>query len=137
MKEEFLEIVGELLAGGYSNSDIVNALEAQGLSREEAVNTLKGVYRNWQDTRTSLDLNESDITEWHIYLRQQLLRHALENTSPQGIRVALQVLDSLAAIQGVVSTQTSSVPLSIVLKEETADGKQEAGISSEMDEDRT
>lgn len=112
------EIIGELLAEGHLDDDIISTLEeSEGLTNEEACAALHSVYDSWQHTRSVLDLNDDNLKDWHVFLRKHILQNALGTGTVPSLRLALSVLDSLAAIQGISTTQGQSMPLTITLVE--------------------
>ncbi len=116
--EELQEKIGELLAGGYADVDIVASLEVEEkLSHEEACEALHAIYKNWQRTRDVLALKEDSLVDWHVYLRRKILQNAIAEGTVPSLRLALSVLDSLATIQGIVGAQGQTVPLAITLIE--------------------
>ena len=101
--QQILKTIGNYLARGLSSQEIIEALIATEIvdSVEKASELVKGFYENWTHTNTLLDLNTSDLYNWHIFLRHTLLQKSMSDESPQGVRVALAILDSMAEIQGV------------------------------------
>jgi len=119
---ELHEAIGELLAAGYTDEDIVSTLQDhEGFTRMEACEALRGVYSGWQSTREELGLNENNLVDWHVFLRKQLLQRALAEGSIAALKLALGILDSLAAVQGISATQGQSTPLAITLVEKKED----------------
>ncbi len=119
------EIIGELLAKGHTDDDIISTLEEEdSLSHEEACNVLRDIYDGWQHTRDALDLTEHNLKDWHVFLRKTILQKALSTETIPSLKLALSVLDSLAAIQGISTEQGPTQPLSITLieKKETTPG---------------
>lgn len=111
-------LVGEYLAKGLTNGEILDLLqEQQELSVEDAQAVLRGVYDSWSSVREGLNLQAEDDRNWHHYLRMRLLQSAMANESTPSQNLALRVLDSLAALQGITTTQAQPVPLSIELVE--------------------
>lgn len=122
--DEILTAVGELLAKGLSDDEIIAELEKEeDLSHEDACKVLRDVYDKWQHTREVLDLDENNLKDWHVHLRKHILKTSLaDGSSIASLRLALSVLDSLAGIQGISTEQGQIVPLAITLvekKEET------------------
>jgi len=111
-------LVGAYLATGLTNGEILELLqEQQELSAEAARTVLRGVYDSWSSVREGLNLQAADDRNWHHYLRMRLLRSAIQNESTPSQNLALRVLDSLAALQGITTVQAQPVPLSIELVE--------------------
>lgn len=111
-------LVGEYLAKGLTNAEIlVHLVDEEKLSEEGAQTILRGVYDSWASVREALNLQSEDDRNWHHHLRMKLLRSAIEDTSTPSQRLALQVLDSLAALQGIGTVQALAVPLAIELVE--------------------
>lgn len=112
------EAIGELLAKGHTDDDIISSLEEESdLSHEAACKVLRDVYDGWQHTRDALDLNDGNLKDWHVFLRKTILQEALGQSTIPSMKLALSVLDSLAAIQGISTTESQTVPLSITLVE--------------------
>ncbi len=123
--DKIQETVGELLAGGYADDEIISTLVEEGeLSHEDACKVLRDVYDDWQHTREVLDLNENNLKDWHIHLRKHILQSALTESSASSLRLALSVLDSLAGIQGISIEQGQTVPLTITLVEKQEEEKE-------------
>lgn len=125
--DEIQETVGELLAKGYADDQIISELEEMDLSHEDACKILRNVYDEWQHTREVLDLNENNLKDWHIHLRKYILRNALNDSTASSLRLALSVLDSLAGIQGISTEQGQITPLSITLVEKKEEEKETTG----------
>lgn len=116
LQVELQTITGEYLALGLTNSEIISRLvEAQELSEEDARKTLRAVYDSWTSVREILNLQAEDERNWHQQLRMKLLQGALRDTSTPSQRLALQILDSIAGIQGISTMPEHIVPLSIEL----------------------
>ena len=112
------EIIGELLAQGHTDDDIVATLEeSEDLSRTDANDALRSVYDSWQNTRDTLELTDNNRIDWHVFLRKRILQTALKESTVASLRLALSVLDSLATIQGISTPQGQTVPLTITLVE--------------------
>lgn len=110
------EKIGELLAGGSTNSEIVAAIQEITGNHDEAVTYLRKVYDNWQDVVEALDLHKADYANWHIHLRMKLLQGALTDETTQGQTLSLRILDSLAQIQDVGGASPAlAIPLPIEL----------------------
>lgn len=118
-KERLLHaLVGEHLATGLANDEILELLQTeQHLSVEEARVILRGVYDSWSSVREGLNLQAEDDKNWHQYLRMQLLQSAIRDETIPSQRLALQILDSLATIQGISTTIALTAPLSIEMIE--------------------
>jgi len=111
-------LVGEYLAAGQTNDEILERLEKeQELSGEDACSILRGVYDSWTSVREGLNLQTEDNRGWHQYLRMKLLQAAIADVSTPSRRLALSILDSLAALQGITTVQSQPVPLPIQLVE--------------------
>lgn len=111
-------IVGELLAAGNTNSEILEQLQVEHqLNLEEANETLRGVYNSWSSVQIGLDLQPEDDRNWHKHLRMKLLQRAIKDVTTPSQRLALLILDSLAAVQGISVIPTQIIPLSIELVE--------------------
>lgn len=109
-------IIGELLAKGFTNQEILTTLQLeQALDLEEAQTLLRGVYDSWSSVRVDLKLQTEDDRNWHQHLRMQLLQRALATTDTPSLNLALRILDSLAGIQGVTTTIEQMLPLPIIL----------------------
>ncbi len=122
---EIQESIGELLAQGHVDIDIIATLEEEyQLSNEDACGLLRQVYDSWQHTRDMLDLNENSLQDWHVFLRKQILQKALKDSTTASLRLALSVLDSLAAVQGISTIQGATVPLQITLVEKKEEEKE-------------
>lgn len=118
-KQQLLHtLVGEHLATGLTNGEILELLQKeQGLSEEEAQTILRGVYDSWSSVREGLNLQAADDRNWHHHLRMKLLQTVIQDKTTPSQRLALQVLDSLAALQGIDTVLAQPVPLSIELVE--------------------
>lgn len=109
-------VTGEYLAMGFTNGEILECLEREhSLTAEEANNTLRGVFDSWISVREGLNLQAEDERNWHKHLRMQLLQAALKNETTPSQRLALQILDSIAGIQGISTMPEHIIPLSIEL----------------------
>lgn len=117
------EQIGEWIAGGYSSSEIVTELvKNQKFSKENATELLRSVYDQWEEVSSSLSLGEQDKLNWHQQLRMSLLKTAIADTTVPSQRLALNILDSLAALEGIGGIATKLViplPLTFVPKPET------------------
>ena len=110
--------VGELLARGNTSGEILESLVSGfSIEPEDAAIALRRVYDSWITTRESLNLQAEDDRNWHRYLRMRLLRDTLQDTSIIAKRLALRILDSLAAIQGITTVTEQTTPLPIILVE--------------------
>ncbi|HDZ62471.1 MAG TPA: hypothetical protein ENH40_04935 [Nitrospirae bacterium] len=117
-RDTLQEAIGELLAQGNTDEDIITSImENEDVSHEEACNALRSVYNGWQQVREALDLNDVNLQDWHVFLRKHILQTALTASTIPALKLALSVLDSLAAIQGVCSEQGQAAPLTITLVE--------------------
>lgn len=128
-KDNLQEAIGELLAQGNTDEDIITSImENEEASHEEACNALRSVYDGWQQTRDVLELNAANLQDWHVFLRKHILQTALEANTIPALKLALSVLDSLAAIQGVCAEQGQAAPLTITVveKKESTDGDSDA-----------
>ncbi len=124
------EAIGELLAQGNTDEDIIaSIMENEEASHEEACSALRSVYDGWQQTREALDLNDTNLQDWHVFLRKHILQTALTTNTIPSLKLALSVLDSLASIQGVCSEQGQAAPLTITLVEKVED--KEAPLENE------
>lgn len=116
---------GEYLALGYTNGEIIDALvQQQKLTEDEAHEILRGVYDSWISVRDGLNLQAEDERNWHQYLRMKLLQDSLKDPSTPSRRLALQILDSIAGIQGISTMPEHIVPLSIELVEKKIEPKE-------------
>lgn len=97
------EKIGELLANGYPDSEIVILLlDEFTITEEEAVGALRGVYDQWSNVTQKLNLQIDDLKNWHIHQRTNLLKNALlDKQDIKAQRIALSILDSLAELQGL------------------------------------
>lgn len=119
-------LVGEYLAKGFTNSKILaHLVEEQALSEEAAQAILRGVYDSWSSVKEGLNLQSADDRNWHHYLRMKLLQSAIADSATPSQRLALQILDSLAALQGITTSQALPVPLAIELVEKKVEPKPE------------
>lgn len=124
-------LVGEYLALGYTNEMILEHLQVeQHLSIEEAQKILRGVYDSWTSVREALNLQAEDDRNWHQHLRMKLLQVALQDSSIPAQRLALQILDSLASVQGISTTTALTQPLMIELVEKKVEPEPEPKGSS-------
>ena len=115
---ELHKFVGECLAQGFTNGEVLEVLQTeQELSEEAAIAILRGVYDSWNDVKEGLHLQTEDDRNWHQLLRMKLLQVAIKDKTTPSQRLALQVLDSLAALQGIGTVLVQPVPLSIELVE--------------------
>lgn len=114
-------LVGELLAKGFTSSEILAELQQEGLLPEEAQSILRGVYDSWISVREGLNLQAEDDRNWHLHLRMKLLQSVLADGGVPSQRLALQILDSLATVQGITAVPEQRVPLQIELVERKSD----------------
>lgn len=127
IKVKLHTLVGEYLAKGLTNGEILEILQTeQELSEEDAQRILRAVYDSWTSVREGLDLQSADDSNWHQYLRMRLLQTAMADESTPSQRLALSILDSLATIQGISMSFAQPVPLSIELIEKEPEPKPEA-----------
>ncbi len=132
--DKIQEAVGELLAAGHPDSDIISTLQEEGgLSHKEACEVLHGIYIGWQHTREELDLQENNLKDWHVFLRKGILQVALRESTISSLKLALSVLDSLATIQGISTEQGPTLPLSITLVEKKEDKETTPGDGDGQD----
>lgn len=125
-EETLHSLVGELLAQGLTNNEIVEQLQTiHTLNLENAHRLLREVYDSWDTIKTTLDIQPNDERNWHQYLRLKLLQEALKEESTIGRRFALRILDSLASVQGIATTLEQTTPLSIVLVEKVPEPEAE------------
>lgn len=118
IKRRLHTLVGELLAQGCTNGEILEHLQTeQTLTLEESQVVLRGVFDSWISVREGLDLHTEDDKNWHLHLRMKLLQSTLRDPSTPAQRLALQILDSLSTIQGITPTLELSKPLPIILVE--------------------
>jgi len=111
-------LVGEYLAIGLTNEEVLEKLQTEDkLSEDDAKATLRGVYDSWTSVRVGLNLQAEDDRNWHHFLRMRLLQTAIANEAIPAQNLALRILDSLAALQGITTVQAQPVPLSIELVE--------------------
>ena len=114
MDDAIFQLIGEKLAAGWTNEEIIDVVTHETMDRALAIKYLRTVYDRWQTTVGELNIREEELINWHAFIRMQLLKDALKDETIQGKRFALQVVDSLAAIQGVGGqSQLSFVPLSV------------------------
>lgn len=124
---EIQALVGESIAKGLTDGEILDALTKADLTEEEAATVLRGVYNQWSEIKSSLDLGDEDNSNWHQFIRKKLLQKALANDIPSSQHLALRILDSLAQIQGIGVVPLQPVPLYIELVEKVEpDATQEA-----------
>ena len=100
--------IGIYLAQGCDHDMILNILDGtrefeshpfEPIPTEEAVQLLKGIYEAWRGTDKALELTREDLVNWHVRQRLQLLRRALSDTTKEGQRTGLAILESLAKVQ--------------------------------------
>lgn len=100
----------ELLASGNSHDAIVAQLVTDGI--EDPISAIHAVYESWTTLASELQLHTEDTMNWHVFMRMNLLQQALTGN----FALALKVLDSLAAIQGLSHlTVSAEKPLEITL----------------------
>jgi len=115
-------MIGELLAQGYTNLEVIEKLQqTYQLTVEAAQALLRSVYDSWSSVKIGLELQAEDDHNWHQHLRMQLLQKALKTETTPSQRLALQILDSLASIQGITTTFEHMAPLPIILVEAEAE----------------
>lgn len=108
--------VGELLAKGFTNGEILAALQEEDqVTLEIAQTTLRGVFDCWTSVHLGLNIQDEDERNWHHHLRMKLLQKVLGSEETPSLRLALNILDSLAAVQGITTTVEHMVPLPIFL----------------------
>ena len=130
-KEQTIEhhtTVGEMLAQGHTNGEILDALQiTYPIDLKEAKAVLRSVYDSWSSVRVGLNLQTVDDRNWHQHLRMKLLQKALEGDNTPSQVLALRILDSLANIQGVMTTIEQVTPLPIILVDAEVEGEVENG----------
>lgn len=120
--------IGEYLATGLTNGEIIEKLQLDDqLTFESAQQALRNVYSSWSSVREGLEVQPEDERNWHQYLRMRLLQETLKDKTTPSLRLALQILDSLANIQGIAIIGEQSVPLPIMLIEKPPEEKQITG----------
>ena len=126
-RTELLHVaVGEYLAAGYTNGEILGYLQLEHKQTlEQAREALRGVYSSWTSVREGLNIEAEDDRNWHIHLRMKLLRDAIKDPATPSRRLALMVLDSLAGIQGISTIPEQAIPLRIELVEKKPEPKPE------------
>lgn len=133
-------LVGEVIARGYANEDIVDflikgegfikslvtlspsdvndlsedpagllaALGAGGdvsfepLTPDEAMMFLRAVYASWEILDQKLQVDTTTQRQWHIKVREQIVKDAMTSMDSKDRGLALRTLDSLAELQGVM-----------------------------------
>jgi len=136
-RTELLHVaVGEYLAVGYTNGEILGKLQFDHKQTlEQAQKALRGVYDSWTSVREGLNIEAEDDRNWHIHLRMKLLQTALTNPLIPSQRLALMVLDSLAGVQGISTIPEQAIPLKIELVEKKPEPKPEAETEKEAQND--
>lgn len=133
--EQLHVAVGEYLALGFTNSEILGHLQLEHKQTfDQAQEALRGVYDSWTSVREGLNIEAEDDRNWHIHLRMKLLQAALKNIAIPSQRLALMVLDSLAGIQGISTIPEQAVPLRIELVEKKPEPKEEPKPEGETKE---
>ena len=114
-KHKINSLIGELLGRGYSHLEICESLVQNGVDKKVAASAIAGFYDSIQETNRSADLeNPERVRNWHVFMRQKLLRRSLEDSSPTGLKTSLAVLDSLSVVQKVnVGTLDDQSPITI------------------------
>lgn len=131
-------VVGEYLAAGFTNDEILTRLqEEQKLTLEEAQVVLRGVYDSWTSVRAGLNLQSEDDRNWHHHLRMKLLQGAIADVSTPSQRLALQILDSIATLQGIDTVPALPVPLAIELVEKKPEPKDTGDKNGREDRSRS
>jgi superfamily II helicase len=102
-----LQYVGQLIAQACTNEEIVATLHREGycMSPDDATALLKNFYDNWKNLDKTLDLSEDDYHRWHAHLRLQLLKRCIADPSTPSTACALRILDSMAAMQGLLKKE--------------------------------
>jgi len=119
-------LVGEYLASGFTNGEILELLEKeQELSAEGAQAVLRGVFDSWSSVREGLNLQAEDDRNWHHHLRMRLLQRALKDESAASQNLALRVLDSLANLQGITTSQAQPVEIKPMVEKLVLDPQKE------------
>lgn len=127
-ERELQTVVGEYLAAGLTNGEILQQLEVEHkLTLEEARAALRGAYDTWSSVREGLNLQKEDDRNWHKHLRMKLLQKAIKVESTPSQRLALQILDSLAGVEGIATAPEQIVPLSIELVSKEPEPEKEDG----------
>jgi hypothetical protein len=113
--DEYQTRVGELLAAGWSEIDIVKRLEEEGCEQPKLA--IRAVYDAWKGIVRETLSDDDDLMQWHIYLRKRLLNKAMLSTDLAVQRFALAILDSLAIVQGIGKTTGPKLtaPLQVIL----------------------
>lgn len=123
---ELQTVVGEYLAGGYTNGEILEQLELEHqLTLTTAKEILRGVYDSWTSVREGLNIQAEDDRNWHKHLRMKLLQRAIKNETIHSQSLALRILDSLAGVQGISTMPAQVIPLQIELVEKKTEPVEE------------
>ena len=116
------ETIGQSLAKGMSNQEIVTTLVSMGnISEEEAVKHLRSVYDHWNNIHELLQPKKTDLLNWHLQLRHKLLQNAMEDGNDmKAVRVALAILESMAELQDIKAIEggtRESITINLVPKQ--------------------
>lgn len=111
------ELIGEYIAQGFTNGQIVAELCKVGLTQDQAWDAVKHIYDTWKAETDRVNLQLDDERNWHQFLRMRLLQKALRTESVSAWQLALRILDSLATMQGITTLSTAPIPLPIMLVE--------------------
>lgn len=113
-KEKEQELIGRLLAQGLADQQIVEEFVKIGYEKEDACSKLRTFFDNWQTIADLADSSDQQrLLNWHVLLRHKLLQTAIEAGQ---VTAALQILESLAKLQGLVQVvEAKVIPLAIEL----------------------
>jgi hypothetical protein len=114
--EEIGRYVGELIALGRSNYDIIEAVVLKfAITKDNSIACLRKTYNFWTSLDSALALTPQDVKNWHVAIRRKLLEESIKNRNH---KISLAIADSLARIEGVCANNVGSeiqAPISIKL----------------------
>lgn len=120
MEDKEQKLIGELLARGLADQQVIEELIAADYAQEEAVTLLRTFFDEWQSMGVAANSDDDvKLLNWHIMQRHNLLTTAI--TSNQ-LSTALAILESLAKLQGLAQvTEAKVIPIKIELIEKKED----------------
>jgi len=100
--ERRVRIVQEWILQGQSTSDIIAQLcMSFSISRRQAYRYYEKAFKAFQnENKQSIEAKKA----YHLSLRRRLLKNLKEKETPSGARAALRIADSMARMEGLVTS---------------------------------
>lgn len=104
--ERRVRIVQEWILLGYSTSDIVAQLTiTYNIGKRQAYNYYNKAFTEFQEgNKQSIEAKKA----YHLALRRKLLKDLKEKETPTGARAALRIADSMARMDGLITSANNN-----------------------------